>query len=261
MPALQADGMMPARKWGDSSMSADDRRYTDHISEQFNTALKELRAGLLDMGDLAGLQARSAIESLITLDREKAQQVIQVDRMINAMERNLDAACAAILVKQNPVASDLRFVIAVSKLVTDLERIGDEAVKIARRAIELCNEGRSPRGNTEIQRIGDAVCNMIDEAMRAFAQMNSAKAREVILADSFVDYEYTDAMRELVVFMADDPRRMSRIMKVMSSLRALERIGDHARNIARRVEHLAPMQQSPAVSAESGNVLAMEQGS
>jgi phosphate transport system protein len=241
-------------------MSADDRRYTDHISEQFNTALKEIRAGLLDMGDLAGLQARFAIESLITLDREKAQQVIQSDRMINAMERDLDAACAEILVKQNPVASDLRFVITVSKVVTDLERIGDEAVKIARRAIELSNEGRSARGNDEILRIGDAVCNMIDEAMRAFAQMNSARAHEVILADSFVDYEYTDAMRELVVYMADDPRRMSRIMKVISSLRALERVGDHARNIARRVEYLAAVPQSQTVIAEPDRAEATERG-
>jgi phosphate transport system protein len=230
-------------------MAAGDRRYTDHISEQFNNSLKELRTGLLDMGDLASLQARCAVEALVGLDREKAQEVIQSDRMVNSMERDLDAICAEILVRQNPVASDLRFVIAVSKLVIDLERIGDETVKIARRALDLSGEGRSPRGNAEIQRIGDAVCNMIDEAMRAFARMDSAMAQQVILADSFVDYEYTDAMRELVVYMAEDPRRMSRTMKVISSLRALERIGDHARNIARRVEFLASSAQIPVSDA------------
>jgi phosphate transport system protein len=226
-------------------MSVDDRRYTDHISEQFNSVLKSLLTGLLDMGDLAGLQSRGAIESLMKLDRGKAEQVIQDDRLLNAMERNLDAACADILVRQHPVAGDLRFVIAISKIVTDLERIGDESVKIARRAIELCREGRPPRGNAEVKRIGDAVCNMVDESLRAFAQLSIDKAKKVILADGVVDYEFTDAMRDLVVFMAEDPRCMSRVMKIMSSLRALERIGDHARNIARRAEFLASMQQIP----------------
>lgn len=227
-------------------MATDERRYTDHTSGQFNNTLKRLRTGLLDMGDLASLQARHAIESLVGLDREKAQQIIHADHMINSMEKDLDAACADILLRQHPVAGDLRFVICVSKIVTDLERVGDESVKIARRAIELSNEGRAPRGTTEVQRIGDAVCNMIDEAMRAFAQQDVGKAQEVILADSLVDYEYTDAMRELVVFMANDPRCMSRVMKIMSSLRALERISDHARMIARKVEHLVMAQQVAA---------------
>jgi len=232
-------------------MSADDQRRGDHIgnhiSEQFNHSLKELRAGLLDMGDLAGLQARYAIDALVGLDRKKAQQVIQADHLVNTMERSLDAICLQILVRQHPVASDLRLVIAICKIVTDLERVGDEATKIAHRAIELCDEGRAGRGNAEVERIGEAVCNMIDEAMRAFARMHATQARQVILADKLVDYEYTDAMRDLVVYMAEDPRRMSRTMKVMFSLRALERIGDHARNIARRVEFLALPVQTPAV--------------
>lgn len=238
-------------------MSADDHRLTNHTSEQFNSSLKDLRTGLLDMGDLVSLQARGAIESLIRLDREKAEQIIQLDRMVNTMERGLDASCAEILVRQHPLAGDLRFVISISKIVTDLERIGDESVKIARRAIELCNEGRSPRGTAEVQRIGDAVCNMIDEAMRAFAQIDSDKARQVILADSFVDYEFTDAMRELVTFMAGDPRCMSRVMKIMSSLRALERIGDHARNIARRADSLASLQQTKTIKREDGIATAL----
>jgi phosphate transport system protein len=231
-------------------MSVDDRRYTDHISEQFNTALNELRAGLLDMGDLVGLQARLAVDALVGLDREKAQQVIQSDRMVNTLERDLDAACAQILVRQHPVAGDLRLVIAISKIVADLERIGDESTKVARNAIELRNQGRSSHSNAEVQRIGEAVCNMIDESMRAFAQMDAQRAREVIQADGLVDYEYTDAMRELVVQMAQDPRRMSRNMTIMSSLRALERIGDHARNIAWRVDCLAPAPSTPVPGAQ-----------
>lgn len=257
-------------------MATDDRRYTDHTSEPFNSALKNVRAGLLDMGDLASLQARYAIESLVGLDREKARQVVHSDHLINSMERDLDAACADILVRQHPVAGDLRFVISISKIVTDLERIGDESVKIARRAIELCNEGRAPRGTTEVQRIGAAVCNMIDEAMRAFAQLNGGKARDVVVADDIVDYEYTDALRELVAYMAKDPRCMSRVLKIISSLRALERIGDHARMIARKVEHLVLVQQACADgdvfetadsqlagrannTLESNSVMAMEQ--
>ena len=162
----------------------------------------------------------------------------EVDEQINQMERNIDEECLRILARRQPAASDLRLIISISKSVIDLERIGDESTKIARRAIQLCEEGESPRGYVEVRHIGDQVRNMVRDALDAFARFDADLALSVAQYDKTIDREYKTALRELVTYMMEDPRSISRVLSVIWVLRSLERIGDHARNISELVIYL-----------------------
>jgi len=219
-------------------MPMDKGVYTHHISQQYNIELDDVKTHLLQMGGMVETQVQEAISALIEADSAKANMVVATDRKINLMEVSIDEECARILARRQPAASDLRLVLAVTKAITDLERIGDEATKIARRAIDLSEEGMAPRGYVEIRHIGEQVCRMVHEALDAFARLDAEQALRVAQTDKAVDLEYNSAMRELVTFMMEDPRSISRVLNVLWSLRALERIGDHARNIAEYVVYL-----------------------
>lgn len=212
--------------------------HTHHISQQFNEELEQVKNSLLEMGGLVERQVGDAIRALVEADSALAQKVVEKDAAINAMEMEIDEECTRIIARRQPAASDLRLVIAVSKAVNDLERIGDESAKIARMAIKLCEEGESPRGYVEIRHIGDRVRRMTQEALTAFARLDVETALQVAQEDKDVDQEYQSAMRELVTFMMEDPRSISRVLNVIWSLRSLERIGDHARNISEDVIYL-----------------------
>lgn len=204
---------------------------THHISQQFNAELEDVRSHLLAMGGLVEKQVNDAVNALIDADSGLAQQVREIDDQINQMERNIDEECVRILARRQPAASDLRLIISISKSVIDLERIGDEASKVARRAIQLCEEGESPRGYVEVRHIGSQVQKMVQEALDAFARFDAD------LALSVAQYDKT-ALRELVTYMMEDPRAISRVLNIIWALRSLERIGDHARNIAELVIYL-----------------------
>lgn len=212
--------------------------HTQHISQQFNAELEEVRSHLLAMGGLVEKQVSDAVNALIEADSGLAQQVRDADQHINEMERNIDEECVRILARRQPAASDLRLIISISKSVIDLERIGDEATKIARRAIQLCEEGEAPRGYVEVRHIGEQVRKMVQESLDAFARFDADLALSVAQYDKTVDREYKTALRELVTFMMEDPRSISRVLNVIWALRSLERIGDHARNIAELVIYL-----------------------
>lgn len=211
---------------------------THHISAQFNAELEEIRSHLLAMGGLVEKQVTDAVNALIDADSGLAQQVREVDAQINQMERDIDEECVRILARRQPAASDLRLIISISKSVIDLERIGDEATKIAKRAIDLCEEGQAPRGYVEIRHIGEQVRKMVQEALDAFARFDADLALSVAQYDKIVDREYKSALRELATYMMEDPRSISRVLSVIWALRSLERIGDHARNIAELVIYL-----------------------
>ncbi|WP_071871507.1 phosphate signaling complex protein PhoU [Atopomonas hussainii] len=210
-----------------------------HISQQYNEELEEVRSHLLAMGGLVEKQVTDAISALIDADTGLATQVREIDDQINQMERNIDEECVRILARRQPAASDLRLIISISKSVIDLERIGDEASKIAKRAIEL-SEGSSEnsKGYVEIRHIGDKVRKMVQEALDAFARFDAPLALTVAQQDKAVDQEYKSALRELMTYMMEDPRSISRVLSVIWVLRSLERIGDHARNIAELVIYL-----------------------
>ncbi len=219
-------------------MVMDITSHTHHISQQFNIELEAIRTHLSEMGGMAQRQVNDAIQSLIDADQEKAEQVVRADNKVNSMEMSIDEECVRILAKRQPAASDLRLVIAVTKAITDLERIGDEASKIARQAMALNKDGQSPKGYVEVRHIGGHVSRMLQDALDAFARMDVEVALSVVQTDKVVDLEYGTAMRELITFMIEDPRSITRVLNILWSLRALERIGDHARNLAQYVIYL-----------------------
>jgi phosphate transport system protein len=214
-------------------MSSDD--FTHHISKQFNSDLEEVRSHILAMGGMVEKQVIDAVQALVEGDSGLASEVISNEKQVNGMERRIDEECTRIIALRQPAASDLRLLVAATKANTDLERIGDEANKIAKMAIRLSEDGAIPRGYIETRHIGNHVNAMLRQALDAFARFDVDQALGVVREDKAVDMEYESAMRLMVTFMMEDPRYIKRALNVMWSLRALERIGDHARNIAEQV--------------------------
>ncbi|MFA7554201.1 MAG: phosphate signaling complex protein PhoU [Spongiibacteraceae bacterium] len=212
--------------------------HSHHISQQFNTELDLVRTHMLEMGGLVEKQVYDAVLALIEADENRAEKVKKGDKKINAMEVSIDEDCARILALRQPAASDLRLVIAISKSVIDLERIGDEARKIAVQALQLIESGESPRGYTEIRHIGNHVAMMVRDALDSFARVDVDMALAVAKEDKLVDEEYGTAVRSLITYMMEDPRAIGKMINVLWALRSLERIGDHARNIAEQVIYL-----------------------
>ena len=212
--------------------------YTHHISQQFNADLEEIRKHILNMGGIVEKQVVDAVTALMEADSDLASQVITTERQVNGFELRIDEECTRLIALRQPAASDLRLVVAVTKANVDLERIGDEANKIAKMAIKLSEQGQLPRGYIEVRHIGNHVSTMLHQALDAFARFDVDQALKVVKEDNDVDTEYESAMRQLVTFMMEDPRYIKRVLNVMWSLRALERIGDHARNIAEQVIYL-----------------------
>lgn len=212
--------------------------HSHHISQQFNAELDEVKSQMLAMGGLVEKQVKDAFTALIEGDGLKAEAVKENDKKINAMELFIDEACIRILARRHPAASDLRLVIAIGKAVIDLERMGDEAGKIATQAIQLIESGESPRGYKEIRHIGNHVGYMVRDALDAFARYDTDMALAVAKEDGLVDEEYDTAVRSLITYMMEDPRSIGQMINVIWALRSLERVGDHARNIAAHVIYL-----------------------
>ena len=212
--------------------------YGQHISGQFNAELESLRNQLLAMGGQVEQQLTTALDALMKLDSGVAESIVRNDAEINQMEMTIDDECATIIARRQPTASDLRLVITIIKVNRDLERIGDEAAKVARQAIQLSEGGMSPSSFVEIRHIGALVGVLLRQSLDAFARLDVTKAIEVVRGDAEVDKEYGSAMRSLVTFMVEDPRNVGAILNEMWALRSLERIGDHACNIAEHVVYL-----------------------
>lgn len=209
--------------------------YGDHISHKFNNELMELKSEFLKMGGMVESQVDNAIRALIDGDGELAEKTRVKDKDVDKLELELDEEATLIIARRQPTARDLRLVISVIKMVADLERVGDEAKKIAKLAIALVDEGKAPRGYVEVRNIGNHVMSMLHDALDAFTRLDSAQALRVMKEDKRVDEEYQAAIRSLLTFMMEDTRNISRCMSVMWVLRALERVGDHACNIAENV--------------------------
>jgi len=209
-----------------------------HISSQFNEELQDVNTKFMTMGGMVEQQVANAIHALLDTDAAMAVDVQFQDNTVNRLESEIDEALTLILARRHPAAIDLRMVLAMSKANTDLERIGDEASKIARIAQTLCEEGGSPRGYMETRHIGNQVRVMIHDALDAFARLDVDQALRVMQADADIDREYQSATRTLMTYMIEDPRHISRVINVLWVLRSLERIGDHARNISEQVIYM-----------------------
>lgn len=212
--------------------------YKQHISARFNTELESLRNLMLEMGGKVEKQLQTALDAILQLDSGAAQQIVGRDSEVNRMEMAIDDECATIIARRQPTASDLRLVMAVIKVNTDLERVGDEAAKIAKQAVRMSEAGMSRSNRIELRHIGGRVATMLRSALDAFARLDVEQAVTVVREDEQVDKEYGSAIRSLVTFMMEDPRGIGAILDEMWALRSLERIGDHACNIAEQVVYL-----------------------
>ncbi len=210
-----------------------------HISQQFNEEMENLRNQVMKMGGLVEQQISDAVASLKDLDVPRAEKVIRKDHKVNALEVSVDEECARILARRQPAASDLRMVVAVIKTITDLERIGDEAEKVANMAVHIAEgDGRFHSRYSGIHHLSDYVSKMLHDALDAFARLDTEAAINVLHADDEADNEYQSLLRQLITHMMEDPRTISEVLDIMWAARALERIGDHAKNIGEYVIYL-----------------------
>jgi len=212
---------------------------TEHIFKQYDAELESVRAKVLQMGGLVEQQIVSALEALVTANPKIAAEVMECDLQVNALEVQVDEDCSHIIARRQPAASDLRMIMMVVKTITDLERIGDEATKIARVAQKIYESDRlyKPRFN-EIKNMVALVREMLRTSLDAFARLDATKTAEVARQDEQVDEQFRAAMRQLITFMLEDPRTISMSLEVLFVAKAVERIGDHAKNISEYVVYM-----------------------
>jgi len=212
---------------------------SEHTFKQYDAELEAVRGKVLEMGGLVELQIVQALEALVKLDINLAKEVMANDHRVNALEVQIDEDCSHIIARRQPAAGDLRMVMMMVKTITDLERIGDEATKIARTAQKIFDEDRmyKPRFN-EIKAMVALVREMLRTALDGFARLDISKTVEVARQDEQVDEQFRAAMRQLITFMLEDPRTISMSLEVLFVAKAIERIGDHAKNIAEYVVYM-----------------------
>jgi phosphate transport system protein len=206
----------------------------EHTSRHYERELQQLKDRILLLGGMVEEMIASSMRSLLQRDTALARRVIESDPRVDAGELEVDHLCLSLLALRQPAASDLRFIATALKIVTDLERIGDLAVNIAERAIEL-NEEPPLKPYIDIPRMSSAVADMLHQALDAFVSKDPGKARVVLGADDAVDQLNVQLFRELLTYMIEEPRNVSRAMRITFIAKYLERIGDHATNIAQMV--------------------------
>lgn len=209
-----------------------------HISRRFNADLEALRNSVMGMGGLVETQLASAITAIVTGDSELGLRVARDDYKVNRIEVSIDEEASRILATRSPAASDLRLIVAIIKTITDLERVGDEAEKIGFLASKLAAMDRPVDSYLELKSLGNHVQQMLRDTMNAFARLDTDAARQVVLEDDSVDEEYDAIARQTIRLMMQDPESVKRVMNVLWVARALERIGDHAKNISEYVIYM-----------------------
>jgi phosphate transport system protein len=212
--------------------------FGDHISNRFNQDLEELRNNVLKMGGLVENQLNKAIKAITNGDSELGLEVVAGDEAVNAMENDIHEECLRILATRAPAAIDLRLIIAIIKSITDLERIGDESDKIGFLASKLAAMDRPNDSYIELSNLGLHVLSMLKNAMDAFARLDTEAAKEVIKEDEKVDNEYELIHKQGLSYMKENPEEVKRLMRVTWTARALERIGDHAKNISEYIIYM-----------------------
>ena len=226
-----------------------------HLSSQFDAELSAISARVLEMGGLVEAQVAQAVYALTHFSHVTAEQVIRQEHRVNQMEIEMDRDLSTVIARRQPTARDLRLLIATSKTIGNLERVGDEAARIARTVQRVTNfgmSGRLPIADVAFE-AGLAIASL-RRALDAFARLDALQALQVIKQDSEIDAEFDGLMRKLITYMMEDPRTISACIDLVFVVKALERVGDHAKNIAEQVIYIvkgADVRHTPPDSVET----------
>ena len=210
----------------------------EHIVKQFDAELESIRTRVLQMGGLVEQQIVRAMEGLGNGDALLLEQVVNNDHRVNRLEVELDEACVHIIARRQPTAVDLRMIMTVVKTITDLERIGDEAKKIAKVARRLHGDDAGFAPHIELRHVADIAVGMLKKALDAFARIDLTASAQVVRQDKEVDSEFKGIMRQLITYMMEDPRTITAALETVWVAKAVERIGDHAKNVAEQVIYI-----------------------
>jgi phosphate transport system protein len=216
----------------------DSTDFSQHISRRFNEDLERVRNQVLAMGGFVEQQLAKSVAALVEGDSSLGESVARDDFKVNNMEVSIDEECSRILATRAPAAGDLRLIVAIIKAITDLERMGDECEKIGYIGSRLAAQERPADKYREVKHLGRVVQDLVHDALDAFARMDAEAALRVARRDRLVDEEYEAIQRQSITFMMEDPRTIRRALDVMWVVRALERIGDHAKNICEYVIYM-----------------------
>jgi phosphate transport system protein len=212
---------------------------SEHLSKQYDSELEQLRSDVLQMGGLVEAQVRTAVAAFSAGDAESIERVIADELRVNAAEVRIDNECSQIIVRRQPAAGDLRLIMAISKMVTDLERIGDEAEKIARMSHKIHDKlSIELQRFANIRHAADIALMMLRRSLDAFARLDAAEAAGTIRDDLAIDAEFSAILRQLITYVMEDPRTISVALEIVWIAKAIERIGDHARNVAEQVIYI-----------------------
>ena len=213
---------------------------TVHLSRQFDTELERLRSQVLQMGGMVEAQIVSAATAYSENDAELANRVVETDQQVNALQKKIDNDCIHVIAKRQPTASDLRLIMSVSKMATDLERIGDEAKKMAKGVRRIHERGQRivESENANVGHLAQAASLLLRRALDAFARLDAEQATAVIRDDKELDREFKSVIRQVITYMMEDPRTISTFIEITTIARAIERIGDHAKNVAEQVVYI-----------------------
>ena len=227
-----------------------------HLSSQFDNELSGISTRVLEMGGLVESQVAQAVHALSTFDGELASTVLKTEEQVNAMEVAIDRDLSSIIARRQPTARDLRLLIAVSKTIANLERIGDEAARIARMAQRLLDAGMSSRMRLPVGDLSfecELATRQLRKVLDAFARLDVVGAVEVLRHDDQIDQEFEGLMRKLITYMMEDPRTISSAIDLVFVAKAIERVGDHAKNLAEQIIYIvkgADVRHNPVDTVE-----------
>ena len=212
-----------------------------HLSTQFDAELSGISTRVLDMGGTVESQVARAVYALTHFSSEVASEVLATEEKVNAMEVEIDRDLSHIIARRQPTARDLRLLIAISKTIANLERVGDEAARVARTVQRLINAGVSSRLRLPVKDLAyesELAIAQLRKALDAFARLDVEKAIEVLRQDDQIDQEFEGLMRKLITFMMEDPRTISSSIDLVFVAKAIERVGDHAKNLAEQIIYI-----------------------
>ncbi|MGG4775827.1 phosphate signaling complex protein PhoU [Alcaligenaceae bacterium 429] len=210
----------------------------EHTNKQFHSDLENTRSLFLKMGGIVESMVREAMEALFSGDLTLVEKVREREKEVNALEVEIDSRITYLIARNQPTAIDLRMLLSISKMLTDMERCGDEAERIAKMVRRLYESESGYEPVVELRHMSTSVVSMIKNALDAFARQDAIRAAEIVRSDKEVDREWKASLRHISTFMIEDPRTISRSIDLIFLARALERIGDHAKNMAERVIYM-----------------------